>query len=87
MTLPTTDDPRTPADVPTTGGAPRGRPLPAPGHSGVDFEERVDFDRLRRYRVGTRLRGVGIEPMWRLFAVRFLQHPVHDPDLDRRRPR
>ncbi|MGH3301195.1 MAG: M24 family metallopeptidase [Streptosporangiaceae bacterium] len=28
------------------------RPLRAPGHGGVDFEERVDFDRLRRYRVG-----------------------------------
>ncbi|MEX0425996.1 M24 family metallopeptidase [Nocardioides sp. DS6] len=28
------------------------RPLPAPGHMGVDYEERVDFDRLRRYRLG-----------------------------------
>lgn len=27
------------------------RPLPAPGHSNVDFEERVDFRRLHRYRV------------------------------------
>src|SRR5919199_2889521 len=27
-------------------------PLPAPGHMGVDYEQRVDFDRLRRYRVG-----------------------------------
>jgi Xaa-Pro aminopeptidase len=27
------------------------RPLPAPGHGGVDFEERVDFGRLRRYRL------------------------------------
>jgi Xaa-Pro dipeptidase len=27
------------------------RPLPAPGHGGVDFEQRVDFDRLRRYRL------------------------------------
>src|SRR6195952_58856 len=26
-------------------------PLAAPGHMGVDFEERVDFDRLRRYRL------------------------------------
>jgi Xaa-Pro aminopeptidase len=25
-------------------------PLPAPGHMGVDFEQRVDFGRLRRYR-------------------------------------
>jgi Xaa-Pro aminopeptidase len=27
------------------------RPLRAPGHGGVDFEERVDFDRLRQYRL------------------------------------
>jgi Xaa-Pro aminopeptidase len=27
------------------------RPMPAPGHSGVDFEQRVDFDRLRSYRL------------------------------------
>ncbi len=27
------------------------RPLPAPGHGGVDFEQRVDFDRLRSYRL------------------------------------
>ncbi len=31
------------------------RPLPAPGHGGVDFETRVDFDRLRRYRLGRSL--------------------------------
>jgi Xaa-Pro aminopeptidase len=28
------------------------RPIAAPGHGGVDFEERVDFRRLHRYRVG-----------------------------------
>ena len=27
------------------------RPLPAPGHMGVDYEERVDFSRLRGYRL------------------------------------
>ncbi|MEV4318962.1 Xaa-Pro peptidase family protein [Actinocrispum sp. NPDC049592] len=27
------------------------RPIPAPGHNAVDFEERVDFDRLRSYRL------------------------------------
>src|SRR6478735_11265053 len=27
------------------------RPIGAPGHMGVDYEERVDFDRLRRYRL------------------------------------
>ena len=28
------------------------RPIPAPGHTGVDFEERVDFHRLHGYRLG-----------------------------------
>ncbi|TXI58294.1 M24 family metallopeptidase [Mycolicibacterium mageritense] len=28
-----------------------GAPIPAPGHMGVDYEQRVDFDRLRRYRL------------------------------------
>ena len=27
------------------------RAIPAPGHSGVDFEKRVDFDRLHKYRL------------------------------------
>ncbi|GAA4987660.1 Xaa-Pro dipeptidase [Nonomuraea thailandensis] len=27
-------------------------PLPAPGHMGVDYEQRVDFDRLRAHRLG-----------------------------------
>ena len=26
-------------------------PIPSPGHMGVDYETRVDFDRLRRYRL------------------------------------
>ncbi|MCW2599698.1 MAG: aminopeptidase [Frankiales bacterium] len=30
----------------------KGVPMPAPGHMGVDFEQRVDFSRLRDYRVG-----------------------------------
>jgi Xaa-Pro aminopeptidase len=28
-----------------------GMPMPAPGHMGVDYETRVDFDRLREYRL------------------------------------
>src|SRR3954463_6122552 len=28
------------------------RPLPAPGHMGVDYEQRADFARLRDYRLG-----------------------------------
>lgn len=30
----------------------REAPLSAPGHMGVDYESRVDFDRLRKYRIG-----------------------------------
>jgi Xaa-Pro dipeptidase len=30
---------------------PKDRPLAAPGHTGVDYEERVDFGRLRAYRL------------------------------------
>jgi Xaa-Pro dipeptidase len=33
-----------------TDGTPRPS-IPAPGHAGVDFEQRVDFDRLRSYRL------------------------------------
>src|SRR5918992_3889605 len=29
-----------------------GHPIAAPGHMSVDYEERVDFDRLRKYRLG-----------------------------------
>ena len=46
-----------PENVPVDDGLGRmrrmSRPAPcAPGHMGVDYEERVDFDRLRRYRLG-----------------------------------
>jgi len=27
------------------------RPIPTPRHMGVDYEERVDFERLRKYRI------------------------------------
>jgi Xaa-Pro aminopeptidase len=46
---PTTSAPGTPLGRP---GRPAGvRPVGAPGHMGVDYEERVDFERLRRYRM------------------------------------
>ena len=35
----------------TTQASPAAAPLAAPGHMGVDYEQRVDFDRLRRYRL------------------------------------
>jgi Xaa-Pro dipeptidase len=46
-------DPRiiTPGDV-TDPRYDWSRPIPAPGHTGVDFEERVDFRRLHGYRLG-----------------------------------
>jgi Xaa-Pro aminopeptidase len=44
---PTTADPA--AGPPLRFGQ---RPIPAPGHMGVDYEARVDFDRLRSYRLG-----------------------------------
>ena len=62
-------------------------PLPAPGHTGVDYEKRVDFDRLRDYRLGAREGGAGGSDVRRVPALRLLQHPLHDPDLDRRRAR
>ncbi|HEV3363956.1 MAG TPA: Xaa-Pro peptidase family protein [Acidimicrobiia bacterium] len=34
------------------GAAGGARPVPAPGHMGVDYEQRVDFARLRDYRLG-----------------------------------
>src|SRR5262245_32161071 len=33
------------------GSSRRALPMAAPGHLGVDYELRVDFDRLRRYRL------------------------------------
>ena len=34
-------------------------PMPAPGHTGVDFEERVDFARLRNYRLARAREALG----------------------------
>ena len=54
---------------------------------GVDYEQRVDFDRLRALPAGPgagRARG---QRLRRVPAVRLLQHPLHHPDLDRRRAR
>src|SRR2546429_9686135 len=42
------------------------RPLQAPGHTQVDFEERVDFRRLHGYRLGRvrqALAGSGLGPL------------------------
>ena len=37
---------------PTVPGWNWNRPIPSPGRMAVDFEERVNFDRLRDYRIG-----------------------------------
>jgi len=34
------------------------RMIPAPGHMGVDFEERVNFERLREYRLGRAMKSL-----------------------------
>ena len=62
-------------------------PLPAPGHMGVDYEERVDFDRLRDYRIGRAKAALESQRVRRVPALRLLQHPLHDADVDRRRAR
>ena len=54
---------------------------------GVDYEQRVDFARLRDYRLGRAQAVAGGQRVRRVPAVRLLQHPLHDADLDRRRAR
>src|SRR5258706_10287792 len=57
------------------------RQIPAPGHSAVDFEQRVDFRRLHDYRLararqalaGSQLRSV---PCFRNHYIRLLTSPV-----------
>ena len=63
------------------------RPLAAPGHMGVDYETRVDFDRLREHRLARAQAVAGGQRLRRVPAVRLLQHPLHHADLDRRRAR
>ena len=61
-----------------------GRALPALGTMGVDFEERVDYRRLHRYRLGARQAGAGEVRPRRAPGVRRQQHPLHHLDQDRR---
>jgi Xaa-Pro aminopeptidase len=55
------------------------RPLPAPGHMGVDYEERVDFARLREYRLA-RARGAldssecGAFLLFDFYNIRYTTH-------------
>ncbi|MDQ4214692.1 Xaa-Pro peptidase family protein [Microbacterium capsulatum] len=50
--------------------------LAAPGHTGVDYEQRVDFDRLRRYRLGRaqdaiRASGCGAFLLFDFYNIRY----------------
>ena len=61
-----------------------GAKLPAWGHTSVDFERRIDHDRLRRYRLA-RTRQSLAELAGRLAAaVRREQHPLRQRHQDRR---
>ncbi len=61
-----------------------GRALPALGIMGVDFEERVDYRRLHRYRLARGEKGAGEIRTRRLARLRRQQHPLHHLDQDRR---
>src|SRR5690242_21916515 len=57
------------------------RPLQAPGHMQVDFEERVDFQRLHAHRLGRARRALaasGLGAVLRLdqYNIRYLSGPV-----------
>ncbi len=41
------------------------RQIPAHGSMGVDYEARVDFHRLREYRLGRAMKSLGSQRMWR----------------------
>src|SRR4029453_15505815 len=57
------------------------RPLQAPGHTQVDFEERVDFRRLHAYRLGRarqalRQSGLGALLMFDQYKIRYFSGTV-----------
>src|SRR5580704_5946663 len=61
-----------------------GRALPAFGTMGVDFEERVDYRRLHRYRLGRIKAALENSELGALLGVRRQQYPLHHLDEDRR---
>ena len=65
----------------TTDGFPVAT-TPAPGIAGVDWEVRVDFERLRDYRLSRTREALEASDAGRAAAVRDQQHP-----LRHRRPR
>ena len=61
-----------------------GRALPALGTMGVDFEERVDYRRLHRYRLARITPGAGEVRARRAPGLRRQQHSLHHLHQDRR---
>ena len=53
------------------------RPLQAPGITQVDFEERVNFQRLHRYRVARTRQSLANSDPRRDAVFRPAQHPLH----------
>ena len=49
---------------------------PAPGRMNVDFEQRVDFDRLREYRLARAMAALEASDLRRPAALRHQQHPL-----------
>ena len=61
------------------------RPLAAPGHTGVDYENPRRLRPAAPLPPRARAEGAGRLGVRRVPALRLLQHPLYDPDLDRRR--
>jgi hypothetical protein len=61
-----------------------GTSIPAWGHTSVDFERRIDHDRLRRYRLARTRQSLGGLEGRHAAAVRREQHPLRLGDQDRR---
>ena len=58
--------------------------LPSPGHMSVDFERRIDHDRLRRYRLARTRQSLQASQAGLAAAVRRQQHPLCQRHQDRR---
>ena len=60
------------------------RPIQAPGHTQVDFEERVNFRRLHDYRLARVRAALAHSGPGRAAVLRPAQHPLHHQHRDRR---
>ncbi len=59
------------------------RPIMALGPMAVDFEERIDFRRLHRYRLARTRAALAQSELGSLLVLRPVQHPLHHLDGDR----